>query len=120
MKNPKEVTHALTTTNCSNKSVELFSCVNIGAIINCDKYNLKTKLLQVTALVLQAVRKMKRVDDDAIKDGELTADNLKEAEKLWLKTIQFSAFPEEIRRLNSKHKDPNQLINPLNLFLDVD
>ena len=120
VKNPKEVTHALTTTNRSNESVELFSRANIGAIMNCDEYNSKTKLLRITALVLRAVRKMRRVDDDTIKDGELTADNLKEAEKLWLKTIQFSSFPEEIRRLNSKHKDPNQLINQLNLFLDVD
>ena len=69
VKNPKEVTHALTTTNCSNESVELFSGANIGAIMNCDEYNSKTKLLRVTALVLRAVRKMKRVDDDAIKDG---------------------------------------------------
>ena len=43
---------------------------------------------------------MKRMEGSALEDKELTADNLKEAEKLWLKSIQLSSFPEEIRRLN--------------------
>lgn len=118
VKNPKEMTHTLTTTNPATKAVELFSHANIGVIMNCDEYNSKTKLLRVTALVLRAVRKMKRMEGSAL-DKELTADNLKEAEKLWLKSIQLSSFPEEIRRLNSSHKNPNQLINQLNLFLDA-
>ena len=119
LKNPKEVTHSLTTTNPSTKSRELFAYANIGAIMDCNKYNSKTKLLRVTALFLRAVRKMKRRKNDTLEDKELTADNLREAEKLWLKSIQLSSFPEEIRRLNSSHKNPNQLISQLNLFLDV-
>ena len=118
VKNPKEMTHMLTTTSPANIVVELFSHANIIVIMNCDKYNSKSKLLRVTALVLRAVRKMKRMEG-SVKDKELTADNLKEAEKLWLKSIQLLSFPKEIRRLNSSHKNSNQLINQLDLFLDA-
>ena len=119
VKNSKEVIHSLATTNSSTRSGGLFSNANIEAVIDCTKYNSKSKLVRVTALVLQAVRKMKRMKDDANEDKELTAENLKEAEQLWLKSIQLSSFPEEFRILNSSHKSPNQLINQLNLFLDV-
>ena len=119
VKNSKEVIHSLATTNSSTKSGELFSNANIEAVIDCTKYNSKSKLVRVTALVLQAVRKMKRMKDDANEDKELTAENLKEVEQLWLKSIQLSSFAEEFRILNSSHKSPNQLINQLNLFLDV-
>ena len=62
VKNPKTVTHTLTTPNLSTESVELFSHANIGAIMDCNEYNSKTKALRVTALVQRAIRKMKRME----------------------------------------------------------
>ncbi|XP_028413524.1 uncharacterized protein LOC114536361 [Dendronephthya gigantea] len=117
VKNPTTVTHTLT--NLSTESVRLFSHANIGAIMDCNEFHSKTKLLRVTTMVLRAVRKMKRIEV-ANESEQLNAENLKEAEMLWLKSIQLSEFSEEIRRLNSSHKNPNQLINQLNLYLDVE
>ena len=57
--------------------------------MDCNKYNSKTKLLRVTALILRAVRKMKGMES-TIESEELNAENLKEAEQLWLKSIQLS------------------------------
>lgn len=118
VKNPTTVTHTLTTPYLAAETDRLFSHANIGAIMNCNHYNSKTKLLRVTALVLRFVRRMKG-QENAIGSTQLNAENLKEAENLWIGSIQSAAFSEEIQRLNTCHKDPNQLIKQLNLFLDV-
>ena len=119
VKNPTMLTHKLTTPNLSNESVGLFSCANIGAIMDYNEYHTKAKFLRVTAIIFRAIRKMKRIEV-ANESEQLNAENLKEAERLWLKSIQSSEFPVELRPLNSSHKNPNQLIKQLNLHHNVE
>jgi hypothetical protein len=62
--------------------------------MDCDRYSSKLKLLRVTAFVLLCVRRMKR-RENAMEQIHLNAENLKEAENIWIRSVQSTAFPEE-------------------------
>ena len=117
VKNPAAVTHTLATQYLGTETNKLFLHADIKAIMSCNDYSSKSRLLRVTALVLRFVRNLKH-REKAKESVHLNAEELKEAEGLWIRSIQSSAFPEEIQRLNTRQKEPNQLIKQLNLFLD--
>ena len=58
----------------------------VAKIINCDNFSSFRRLLRVTARVLKFIKIMK----GKCKSKDLTADDIKEAELLWLKEIQSS------------------------------
>ena len=68
-------------------------------------------------MVLLFVRKMKR-RVSATRQIHLNAENLIEAENLWIRNIQTTTFQEELQGLNTRQKNNNQLIKQLNLYLD--
>ncbi|XP_028412045.1 uncharacterized protein LOC114534774 [Dendronephthya gigantea] len=91
MKNPTEIVHLL-----YDRSLNDF--VHIEEIIDPKRYSTKIKLLRVTARVIRFIRKIsKQLRTTSI---ELTADELIEAEKLWIRSIQSIAFAEEINSLH--------------------
>ncbi|CAB4032048.1 Hypothetical predicted protein, partial [Paramuricea clavata] len=111
-------THALASSAPRTIEKDDVSNVNLEAIIDCNRYSSKTKLLRVTALVLKFVKHLKLEEGARTTEPvEINAKELLEAEMLWLKSIQSAAFETEFRLLKSK-KEKNQLINQLNLFLD--
>jgi hypothetical protein len=118
VKYPVKQTHALASTAPRTIEKDDVSNVNLEAIIDCNRYSSKTKLLRVTALVLKFVKHLKREERARMTEPvEINAKELLEAEMLWLKSIQSTAFETEFKLLKSK-KEKNQLINQLNLFLD--
>ena len=118
VKNPVKQTHALASTAPRTNDKDDVSNVNLEAIIDCNRYSSKTKLLRVTALVLKFVKHLKREERARMTElVEINAKELLEAEMLWLKSIQSTAFETEFKLLKSK-KEKNQLINQLNFFLD--
>ena len=76
-------------------SVHVGTCVsspNIEAVIDCQRYGTITKLLRVTALVkrfIETARGRRPLW------AELTAQELRVAEKLWVNAIQANNFKEE-------------------------
>ena len=52
----------------------------------------------------------------ATRQVHLNAENLIEAENLWIRNIQTTAFQEELQGLNTRQKNSNQLIKQLNLY----
>ena len=58
----------------------------VAKIINCDNFSSFRRLVRVTARVLKFIKILKT----KCKSRELTADDVKEAELLWLKEIQLS------------------------------
>ncbi len=54
----------------------------------------------------------------ATRQINLNAENLIEAENLWIRNIQTTTFQEELQGLNTRQKNNNQLIKQLNLYLD--
>lgn len=82
----------------------------IDQVIDITQVNNLTKLLRLTTIVLQFVRKIKnRVRREKKTESwkDLCASDLTEAQKLWIKGVQASSFVEESnflrnRRINSK------------------
>lgn len=87
--------------------------MKIDQFIDINRISTLKKLLRVTALVLQFVRKVKNkvLGEKKTKNwknlGAFDLNDLNEAEKLWIKVVQASSFVEESnflknRRINSK------------------
>ena len=87
---------------------------NVEAIMDCNRYSTKEQLLRVTAL-------LKRFGDKTRGQPvpvEVTANELRAAEKLWVNTIQASNFEEERSYLQGVSKKEPLLVRQLDLFLD--
>ena len=104
VKNLPEVTHILM------KSRDHLTQFNLSQIINCDHFSTLDRLLQVTAYVLKFVRNIKQrlckeasVNKEEVSEfeyhNELNARALNQCEVLWIRTVQASAFTNEISYL---------------------
>ena len=91
MKSPPEVIHSLPTLTTAKDTL------NLEDIIDINKYSSKLRLLKVTALVVKFVACLK--PGPRRRALEVTATELKEAECLWVQSIQRSTFTEEYRWL---------------------
>ena len=119
VKNNPSVTYSLVNTVAVEPKMKIYQVIDINRISNL------TKLLRVTALVLQFVRKLKnkvRGKKRTENWKSLGASDLNEAEKLWIKVVQASSFVEEgdflkNRRINSK---PPAYVSQFELFLEDD
>ena len=111
IKNPPLITHSLVgTTSSTNNGL------HVDKIINIQRYSTKTKLLRVTARVfrfLRIIRKNLRVSS-----FELSANELREAENLWILCIHSSCFQEEIRCIHNGCR--NAKVNQLGMFINDD
>ncbi len=87
---------------------------NVEAIMDCKQYSTKKKLLRVTASVKRFIDKLRKRTVPA----ELTADELRAAEKLWLISIQVNSFEDERSHLQGSLTKEPPLIRQLDLFLD--
>ena len=111
VRNPPEIIHSLPTLTPAN------SCIDLAAVIDIERYSSKLKLLKVTALVLRVLTYMKsRHCESNVRDP--TAAEVKEADVLWVKSIQRTTFTKEYQRLLSGEtvNYKGQLI----LFLNAD
>ena len=119
LKNNPSVTYSLVNTAAVEPKMK------IDQVIDINRISTLTKLLRVTALMLQFVRKVKNKVRGKKKTENwksLGASDLNEAEKLWIKVVQASSFVEESnllknRRINSK---PPAYVSQFELFLEDD
>ena len=72
-----------------------YGSVYLEKIIDPQRYSTKTKMLRVTAIVLRFIRNLRKREPRP-KTLELLAEQLIEAEKMWIRCIQSSAFQAEI------------------------
>ena len=68
------------------------SFLNIEAVMDCQRYGSMTKLLCVVALVKRFIETVRGRQPVTL---EVTVQELRAAEKLWLNTIQANNFKEE-------------------------
>ena len=115
------VTHSLVTADSEDQSV------NLSQVIDIEQYSSVTRLLHITAYVLQFIRNAKkRVSDRATRKGpreplrkELNAQELNQAEILWLKTVQKVSLAKELEFLQSQRKTIRPVcVTQFGLFLD--
>lgn len=87
--------------------------------MNIDHYSNITRLLRVTAYVVRFIKNIKTKDQSERNLEDLRADELKEAEVLWVKSIQSSAFVDELSFLNRKQgmATPPIRVTQFGLFL---
>ena len=120
-KNPVSVTHSLVTAESEGQSVDL------SQVIDIERYSSVTRLLRITAYILRFVRNAKeRVSNRETRKTprepprkELNAQELNEAELLWIKTVQKASFAKEIEFLQSKKGTfPPVYVTQFGLFLD--
>ena len=104
LKAPPSITRWLTSVS---KTVSL---PNIEAVVDCNRYSSKTKLLRVTARVMRFI--------NDIRDYRLASEQLKAAEKLWVRSIQASSFKAEARCLFHINEKKTILVKQLGLFKD--
>jgi hypothetical protein len=111
IKQPPLVTHSLTShSKCTD------ACIHLEKIIDVEKFSSKERLLRITARVLRFVKRARKQRGPFA--TELRAEELREAEKLWVQSIQNDSFAEELSCLKSGQS--NKLVKQLRLFLDRD
>ncbi|CAB4007271.1 Hypothetical predicted protein [Paramuricea clavata] len=109
MKNPHPIVHSLS-------GISLNGSVHIERILDPQRYSTKTKLPRVTALVIRFIKKTRK--QRCTISPEVNADELKESEKLWIRSIQSTDFAEEIECIHNGCM--NSRVNQLGLFVDDD
>lgn len=115
---PPAIVHSLVNTLVSMPEKKIDQTTDI------NRFHDLTKLLCVTALVVKAVKSFKsQVTNKKSTEKErirLNAADLKEAEQLWIRSVQGSAFSKEIAFLQSKvHSSaPPAYVTQFGLFLD--
>lgn len=70
------------------------------------------------AATVQRCARIWRHDDLVQKNTELTAEELKQAERMWIKAFQEQTFPDELQYLKGSKKSPKQIVTQLSLYLD--
>ena len=90
--------------------------------MNKDHYSNITPLLCVTAYMVRFIKNIKMKDQSERNLEELRAEELKDTEVLWVKSIQSSAFIDELSFLNPKQgkATPPIRVTQFGLFLSKD
>ncbi|XP_067029688.1 uncharacterized protein [Acropora muricata] len=120
IKTEKDITHSMVNTGTSDS----LYC-GIDKIMDIERYSNITKLLRVTAYVIRFADNLnKRVRKQCQENlsKELTADELKISETLWIKSVQTAAFVDELSFLNRKNSKstPPIRVAQFGLFLSED
>ena len=108
-KAPSLITRSLTSVP------ETVASPNIEAVIDCHRYSSKTRLLRVTARVMRFINNIRGC---WVASDDLTVDELKTAEKIWVSSIQASSFKDEVRCLSRINEKEPILVKQLDLFKD--
>ena len=110
--------HALTASNeAENRN-------DISKLIDCARFSKLNRLLRVTAYVLRFIRNLKNrvqkpMAHSQVLNVGLTSEEVKEAELIWVKSIQSSTFAKEIQFLKRKERrTPPIMVSQFGLFLD--
>ena len=121
IKTKKVITHSKVNTETSDS----LDC-GIDKIMDIERYSNIT-LLRVTAYVIRfvnTVNKRMQKESKGNLSNELTADELKNSETLWIKSVQANAFVDELSFLNQKNSKstctPPIRVAQFGLFLSED
>ena len=118
VKNVPDVTHSLITTACGKFNLKVDKIIDIG------RFSDVTKLIRVTAFVIKFINKLKNrtLENRKGEMEDLTTTELKDAENLWIQSVQASSFTDELSFLTRKDSKstPPIRVPQLGLFLDND
>ena len=98
VQNPATTTHVLITSSQVQH-------IGVHQVIDANRYSSWKKLLRITAYVLRFVRRTK-----VERSLELDSEEVRYAEELWIKSIQYQSFPEEVCHMVTTGKTPVPLL----------
>jgi len=118
IKNPVATTHVLLSVNRAK--------VCLHKVIDCTRFSSFIKLLHVTAYVLRFIEFLQwpraRHHDEAVAivdTNQLTGEELKTAEQLWIRSVQTESFAPELSYLRSQDKLATPIrVSQFGLFMD--
>ena len=96
VRNPPLITHALVSATGKHPTCTVSDVIDIAC------YSSRIKVLRVTVWVLKFIRLLMSKERNV--DMKLEANDLKEAERLWIRDIQKKCFASEYRELASGRK----------------
>ena len=113
-KNEPVITHSMVNTSPSHQGID--------RIIDTEHYNNIMSLLRVTTYVIRFVNNLKTSQRSQRNLKELRVDELKNTKTLRIKSVQASAFIEELSFLNRKDRKatPPIWVTQFGLFLSKD
>ena len=91
----------------------------LADIIDIKRYSSLGRLLRVTAYVMRFINKLKK-QNHVESENFITVSELKQAENMWIKTIQSDVYSSELMEIEQKCKKRCSLVHQLNLFKDTD
>jgi len=118
VKNPPSLVHALIASNESQDRQD------ISKIIDCNRFSNLNKFLRVTAYALRFIpgcknKSRRLIPLSKVADMEIELEEVKEAELIWVKSVQLSTFTKEIQFVKSKSRCvPPILVSQFSLFID--
>ena len=95
VKNPVTQTQVLTTAQSKNEE----PAANIQAVMDCNPYSSKMNLLGVTALVTRFVKRSTK------RGTQVNAEDMKNAEILWLKSVQSSVLQARVESFEERKRE---------------
>ena len=118
IKKPTVTTHILLSAGCNKTKFPM-----LDEIIDCTRYSKLDKLLGVTAYVLRFVnilRLRNNGDQGSTHNSkQLIVEEIDNAEKLWIRSLQAKSFLAELAFLQSQSKQvPPVRIHQFGLFID--
>jgi len=97
----------------------------VDNVIDITRFSDLTKLLRVTALVVKFLNKLKNPTRTKSNSGSgteiFTAQEVTNAEELWIKAVQVSSFDEEMKFLRDRRQNkilPPTYVAQCGLFLE--
>lgn len=113
-----EAIAAEATTDESTQTEPTEETAGIHCIVDVSRYSTLTKLLTVTAYVLQFVKNLQNRESRQI--GPLSAKERQQARNKWIQNCQGLTYTAEIANLLSCSSTRLPLVRQLRLFLDCD
>ena len=122
IKTEKVITHSMVNTETSDSLDH-----GIEKIMDIERYSNNTTLLQVTGYVIRFVNTVKtrmQKESQGNLSNKLTADELKNSETQWIKSVQANTFVNKLSFLNRKNSKsthtPPIRVAQFGLFLSED
>ena len=118
IKKPTVTTHILLSAGCNKRKFPM-----LDEIIDCTRYSKLDKLLGVTAYVLRFVNILRLSNNgdqgSTHNSKQLIVEEIDNAEKLWIRSLQAKSFLAELAFLQSQSKQvPPVRIHQFGLFID--
>ena len=112
VKTPIATVHSLVNTSATMPE-------RIDQLVDVKRFHDVTSLLRVTALVIKAARRFKNRTRNEKEETRLSSADLKDAETLWIKSVQATSFSNEIEFLKRKERKsiPPIYVSQFGLFL---